>query len=236
MRFLGPHSAGEGPHLVPISLKFGSPSGPHFEKSGSPGLVGTVLYPFPPPPTVPSFDARQQLMHLHQEHQPCRSIPWPDLSPPQHSTICRSAQSGWQAPLHRFLYPTSVCLPAFSCALTWPELGHGPASAHPPTIQSMHQRPTRRGKDINFDSMGPIVPWATPPNSLSIFLACFMYSPGKVEALLSTAFMVARGSRWLGNLIQCKCNKTFTSSKKCHVFAKVDTRFWHKMIILPPFP
>ena len=42
MRFLGPHSAGEGPHLVPISLKFGSPSGPHFEKSGSPGLVGTV--------------------------------------------------------------------------------------------------------------------------------------------------------------------------------------------------
>ena len=43
MRFLGPHSAGEGPHLVPISLKFGSPSGPHFEKSGSPGLVGTVL-------------------------------------------------------------------------------------------------------------------------------------------------------------------------------------------------
>ena len=44
MRFLGPHSAGEGPHLVPISLKFGSPSGPHFEKSGSPGLVGTVCY------------------------------------------------------------------------------------------------------------------------------------------------------------------------------------------------
>ena len=43
MRFLGPHSAGEGPHLVPISLKFGSPSGPHFEKSGSPGLVGTVI-------------------------------------------------------------------------------------------------------------------------------------------------------------------------------------------------
>ena len=42
MRFLGPHSAGEGPHLVPISLKIGSPSGPHFEKSGSPGLVGTV--------------------------------------------------------------------------------------------------------------------------------------------------------------------------------------------------
>ena len=25
MRFLGPHSAGEGPHLVPISLKIGSP-------------------------------------------------------------------------------------------------------------------------------------------------------------------------------------------------------------------
>ena len=43
MRFLGPHSASEGPHQVPISLKIGSPSGPHFEKSGSPGLVGTVL-------------------------------------------------------------------------------------------------------------------------------------------------------------------------------------------------
>ena len=43
MRFLGLHSAGEGPHLVPISLKFGSPSRPHFEKSGSPGLVGTAL-------------------------------------------------------------------------------------------------------------------------------------------------------------------------------------------------
>ena len=46
MRFLGPHSAGEGPHLVPISLKFGSPSGPHFEKSGSPGLVGTVEWSY----------------------------------------------------------------------------------------------------------------------------------------------------------------------------------------------
>ena len=42
MRFLGPHSAGEGPHLVPISLKIGSPSGPHFEKSGSPWHVATV--------------------------------------------------------------------------------------------------------------------------------------------------------------------------------------------------
>ena len=43
MRFLGPHSAGEGPHLVPISLKFGSPSGPHFEKGGSPCKLGAVL-------------------------------------------------------------------------------------------------------------------------------------------------------------------------------------------------
>ena len=42
MRFLGPHSAGEGPHLVPISLKIGSPSGPYFEKSGSPWHVATV--------------------------------------------------------------------------------------------------------------------------------------------------------------------------------------------------
>ena len=36
MRFLGPHSAGEGPYLVPISLKIGSPSGPHFEKKVGP--------------------------------------------------------------------------------------------------------------------------------------------------------------------------------------------------------
>ena len=42
MRFLGPHSAGEGPHLVPISLKIGSPLGPHFDKVGSPWHVATV--------------------------------------------------------------------------------------------------------------------------------------------------------------------------------------------------
>ena len=44
MRFLGPHSAGEGPHLVPISLKFVSPSGPHFEKGGSPCKLGAVQF------------------------------------------------------------------------------------------------------------------------------------------------------------------------------------------------
>ena len=39
---MGHHSAGEGPHLVPISLKIGSPSDPHFEKSGSPCKLGAV--------------------------------------------------------------------------------------------------------------------------------------------------------------------------------------------------
>ena len=46
MRFLGPHFAGEGPHLVPISLKIGSPLGPHFDKLGSPGHVATVVEAF----------------------------------------------------------------------------------------------------------------------------------------------------------------------------------------------
>ena len=41
--FLGPHSAAEGPHLVPISLKIGSPLGPHFDKLGSQWHVATVL-------------------------------------------------------------------------------------------------------------------------------------------------------------------------------------------------
>ena len=40
--FLGPHSAAEGPHLVPISLKIGSPLGPHFVKLGSRWHVATV--------------------------------------------------------------------------------------------------------------------------------------------------------------------------------------------------
>ena len=40
--FLGPHSAAEGPHLVPISLKIGSPLGPHFDKLGSQWHVATV--------------------------------------------------------------------------------------------------------------------------------------------------------------------------------------------------
>ena len=44
MRFLGPHSASEGPHLVPISLKIGSPLGPHFDKLGSPWHVATVRH------------------------------------------------------------------------------------------------------------------------------------------------------------------------------------------------
>ena len=42
MRFLGSQSAGEGPHLVPISLKIGFPLGPHFVKLGSPWHVATV--------------------------------------------------------------------------------------------------------------------------------------------------------------------------------------------------
>ena len=36
--FLGPHSAAEGPHLVPISLKLG----PHFDKLGFQWHVATV--------------------------------------------------------------------------------------------------------------------------------------------------------------------------------------------------
>ena len=43
MRFLVPHSASEGPHLVPISLKIGSPLGPHFDRLGSPWHVATVV-------------------------------------------------------------------------------------------------------------------------------------------------------------------------------------------------
>ena len=42
MRFLGPHSAAEGPHLVPISLKIGSPMGPLFDNLGSQWHVATV--------------------------------------------------------------------------------------------------------------------------------------------------------------------------------------------------
>ena len=40
--FLGPHSAAEGPHLVPISLKIGSPMGPLFDNLGSQWHVATV--------------------------------------------------------------------------------------------------------------------------------------------------------------------------------------------------
>ena len=45
MRFLGPPSAGEGPHLVPISLKkIGSSLGTYFDKLGSPWHLAPVYY------------------------------------------------------------------------------------------------------------------------------------------------------------------------------------------------
>ena len=60
MRFLGPHSAGEGPHLVPNSLKMVSPSGPQAPKL--PGLkiqeqhLGALpVPPYPNPSGIPSI-------------------------------------------------------------------------------------------------------------------------------------------------------------------------------------
>ena len=41
--FWVPISAVEGPHLVPISLKIGSPLGPHYRNFRSPFNLGAVL-------------------------------------------------------------------------------------------------------------------------------------------------------------------------------------------------
>ena len=65
------------------------------------------------------------------------------------------------------------------------------ASPHAPKT---HRR--SGGKDISLASTGPTTPSGTPPYSLSIFLACWRYSLGRVTARRSTALMVARGSLW----------------------------------------
>ena len=46
--FWVPISAVEGPHLVPTSLKIGSPLGPHLNKLRSPFNVGAVVQYGPP--------------------------------------------------------------------------------------------------------------------------------------------------------------------------------------------